>query len=79
MAPLLFLLSGCRQQQRPPQPPPKPSYKVEQRMSPAMKEAVMTLMYMKSDPNVFKRREKDPFGKRETAIREAKPPKGAGL
>ena len=61
MAPLLFLLSGCQQHQKPLKPPPKPLYKVERRMSPAMKEAVMTLMYMKSDPNVFKTKDKDPF------------------
>lgn len=56
---LAIALSGCAQ----PQAKPERSYRVAQRMSPAMKAAVMELVYMKSDPNVFKAKELDPFRK----------------
>ena len=55
----LVLIGGCTQHTV--KPEPIPTYRVELRMSPALHEAVMTLVYMKSDPNVFKIREPDPF------------------
>jgi hypothetical protein len=42
---------------------PQPSYKVETEMSPQLKAVVMELLWMKSDPNIFKYREPDPFRK----------------
>ena len=56
---VLVSIGGCAQHTV--KPEPMPSYRVEQRMSPVLKQAVMTLMYMKSDPNVFKVRDVDPF------------------
>lgn len=56
---LAVALVGCTQQQV--RPEHEPTYRAEQRMSPAMKAVVMELMYMKSDPNVFKIKEIDPF------------------
>ena len=53
---LIMALSGCTQ----PQAKPGPTYRVEQRMSPALKAVVMELVYM-ADPNVFKAKEIDPF------------------
>lgn len=65
---VLMLLStmGCAQQAV--EPEPMPSYTVEQRMSPAMHEVVMQLVWMKSDPNVFEVREPDPFDFRESGV-----------
>ena len=54
---LLIALTGCTQ----PHAKPEPHYRVEQRMSPAMKAVVMELMYMRSDPNVWQVKEIDPF------------------
>ncbi len=53
----IIALVGCTQQQA----KPEPHYRVEQRMSPVMEAVVMQLVYMKSDPNVFKVKEIDPF------------------
>ena len=55
---LLVVVLGC---QKPQQPKIEQKYHVQMEMSPAMKEAVMTLVWMKSDPNVFKVKELDPF------------------
>ena len=54
---LIIVLSGCTQ----PQAKPERSYRVEHVMSPAMKAVVMELVWLKSDPNVFKVKEIDPF------------------
>ncbi len=56
---ILIVMSvwGCTQQQA----KPEPRYRVEQRMSPAMESVVMELVWLKSDPNVFKAKEIDPF------------------
>ena len=59
---VLSVLAGCAHTSHTTQPVRRPLGPVYKRqMSPAMKEAVMTLVYMKSDPNVYKIREKDPF------------------
>ena len=62
---LVIALTGCTSHPRRPETQPVRSYRVEQRMSPAMKAAVMELLYMKSDPNIFKYREPDPFRKNQ--------------
>jgi len=58
---LMIVLTGCTAHPRKSEPQPVRSYRVEQRMSPAMKAVVMELVYMKSDPNIWQRREIDPF------------------
>ena len=54
---LMIVLSGCVSHPR----KPERSYRVEHVMSPAMKVVVMQLVWLKSDPNVFKVKEIDPF------------------
>ncbi len=56
---LIIILSGCTTHPR----KPEPTYRVEQSMSPAMKAVVMELVWLKSDPNIFKVKEIDPFRK----------------
>ena len=59
---VLSVLAGCVHTSHTTQPARRPLGPLyEQRMSPALHEAVMTLVYMKSDPNIYKIREKDPF------------------
>ncbi len=59
---LTVAVTGCTQPQAKPQARPRPrGYEVEQRMSPAMKAVVMELVWLKSDPNMFKAKEIDPF------------------
>lgn len=50
---LLMALSGCTQQQA----KPEPTYRVEQRLSPAMKETVMMLIHRQSEAKLLKAKE----------------------
>lgn len=59
----IIALSGCTQPQAKPEPALRTAYRVEQRMSPAMKAVVMELVWLRSDPNVFKVKEIDPFSR----------------
>ncbi len=53
---VMIALAGCQPPQRT-KPTVEPTYNVQLEMSPEMKAVVMQLVYMKSDPNVFKVRE----------------------
>ncbi len=54
---LVIALAGCTQHTA----KPEPTYRAEHRLSPAVRYAVMELLYMKADPNIFKAKEIDPF------------------
>ena len=57
---ILFAVVGCQRPQRT-KPTIEPPPRFE--MPAKMKIAVMNLVYLKSDPNIFKIKEVDPFGK----------------
>ena len=59
---LFLAIVGCQKPQR---PKVEPKYKVHLEMSPTMKEVVMQLVWLKSDPNVFMIKEVDPFRKNQ--------------